>query len=142
MATPNGTPIVLFVCVRNAGRSQMAEGLLNHLAEGRVLARSAGSRPAGEVHPVVAESMAEIGIDLTGARPKGLEPHVIADIDYIVGMGCGDECPVVPGAKRIEWDVPDPADLPAYQVRGIRNDIKRQVGLLLAEIATANAAGR
>jgi arsenate reductase len=134
-------PIVLFVCVQNAGRSQMAEALFNQMAEGRALARSAGSRPADAVHPIVAESMAEIGIDITAAVPKGLTPDVIDGIDYIVGMGCGDECPHVPGATRIEWDVPDPAGLSVYQVRGIRNDIKRQVQMLFADVVAAQRNG-
>jgi len=127
-------PIVLFVCIQNAGRSQMAEALFNQLAEGRALARSAGSRPAGAVHPVVAESMAEIGIDIAGAKPKGLTPDVMAGVDWVIGMGCGDECPYVPGAKRMEWDIPDPSGLSAYQVRGIRKEIKRQIDLLFAEV--------
>ncbi len=127
-------PIVLFVCVQNAGRSQMAEGLFNQMAEGRALARSAGSRPADAVHPVVAESMAEIGIDLTAAKPKGLTPDVIEGVDCIVGMGCGDECPHVPGTKRYDWDIPDPSGLSAYQVRGIRNEIRRQIDLLFADV--------
>jgi len=130
-------PIVLFVCVQNAGRSQMAEALFNQLAEGRALARSAGSRPADAVHPVVAESMAEIGVDIAGAKPKGLTPDVMDGVDVVVGMGCGDECPHVPGAKRFEWDIPDPAGLGAYQVRGIRKEIKRQIALLFAEVVGA-----
>lgn len=115
----------------------MAEALFNQLAEGRALARSAGSRPADAVHPVVAESMAEIGIDIAGAKPKGLVPEVMEGVTHVVGMGCGDECPHVPGASRIEWDVPDPAGLSAYQVRGIRKDIKRQIDLLFAEVVGA-----
>lgn len=127
-------PVVLFVCVQNAGRSQMAEALFNDMAEGRALARSAGSRPAEAVHPVVAESMAEIGIDIAAARPKRLTPDVTEDVDFVVGMGCGDECPHVPGSKRIDWDIPDPSGLSAYQVRGIRKEIKRQIDLLFSEV--------
>lgn len=130
-------PIVLFVCIQNAGRSQMAEALFNQMAEGRALARSAGSRPADAVHPVVAESMAEIGLDIAGAKPKGLTPDVTEGVSHIVGMGCGDECPHVPGAQRYDWDIPDPAGLSAYQVRGIRNEIKRQIELLYAEVVGA-----
>ena len=135
--TPSGTaPIVVFVCVQNAGRSQMAEALFNRAAEGRALARSAGSRPADAVHPVVVEAMAEDGIDLSAARPKGLSPDVLDGVDWVVGMGCGDECPLVPGAKRIDWDVSDPSGLSLNEVRGIRKDIERLVGLLIAEITT------
>jgi protein-tyrosine-phosphatase len=134
-------PIVLFVCVQNAGRSQMAEALFNQMAAGRALARSAGSRPADAVHQVVAESMGEIGIDLTAAKPKGLTPDVIGGVDYIVGMGCGDECPHVAGTTRFDWDIPDPSGLSAYQVRGIRNEIKRQIDLLLPQVLGEAAAG-
>lgn len=135
MTEPGKAPIVLFVCIENAGRSQMAEAIFNQLAEGRALARSAGSRPADAVHPVVAQSMAELGVDIAGAKPKGLTTDVVDGVDYIVGMGCGDECPHVPGTKRYDWDIPDPCGLSAYQVRGIRNEIKRQVDLLFAEVA-------
>ncbi len=134
MTERNTLPIVLFVCVQNAGRSQMAEALFNQLAEGRALARSAGSRPADAVHPVVAESMAEIGLDIAGAKPKGLTPDVVEGVTHIVGMGCGDECPHVPGTRRYDWDIPDPSGLPAYQVRGIRKEIKRQIDLLYGEV--------
>lgn len=137
MTTASGKPIVLFVCVRNAGRSQMAEALFNRAAAGRAVARSGGSRPADAVHPEVAEAMAEIGVDITAARPKGLGADVLEGVDVVVGMGCGDECPFVPGARRVDWDVPDPAGLSLNEVRGIRNDINRQVGLLLVEVAGA-----
>ena len=134
MSTSSGTPIVLFVCIQNAGRSQMAEALFNRAAGGRALARSAGSRPAAEVHPVVAQAMEEIGIDISAAKPKGLDPDVTDGVDWVVGMGCGDECPFLPGAKRIEWDVADPAGQSLNEVRGIRNDVKRLVDLLLADV--------
>jgi arsenate reductase len=137
MSTSARKPVVLFVCVRNAGRSQMAEALFNRAAEGRALARSAGSQPAEAVHPEVAEAMAEIGIDITAARPKGLEPDVLDGVDVVVGMGCGDECPFIPGTTRVDWDVPDPAGLSLNEVRGIRKEVNRLVGHLLAEVAGA-----
>jgi arsenate reductase (thioredoxin) len=137
MSNHTAKPVVLFVCIKNAGRSQMAEALFNKAAAGRALARSAGSRPADAVHPEVAEAMAEIGIDIAAARPKGLESGVLEGVDVVVGMGCGDECPFIPGAKRIEWDVPDPAGLSLNEVRGIRKEIDRLVGHLLAEVAGA-----
>jgi protein-tyrosine-phosphatase len=134
VTTSTGAPIVVFVCVQNAGRSQMAEALFNRAAEGRALARSAGSRPAEAVHPIVVEGMAEIGIDLSAAKPKGIGPDVLDGADWVVTMGCGDECPVVPGAKRVDWEVADPANASLNGVRGIRKDINRLVDLLLADV--------
>jgi arsenate reductase len=134
VAANRTTPVALFVCVQNAGRSQIAEALFNRAASGRALARSAGSRPAEAVHPVVAEAMAEIGMDITAAKPKGLTKEIVEGVTVVVGMGCGDECPHVPGAMRLDWDVADPAGLSLNEVRGIRNDIARQVELLLAEL--------
>jgi arsenate reductase (thioredoxin) len=134
MTTTAGLPLVLFVCIRNAGRSQMAEALFNRVAEGRALARSAGSRPAEAVQPEVAESLAEIGLDISGAKPKGLEPHVLEGVDVVVGMGCGDECPLVPGAKRIDWEVPDPHGLGVVEIRGIRKYVEQLVGRLYREV--------
>lgn len=134
MSDPSKKPIVLFVCIQNAGRSQMAEALFNHAAQGRALARSAGSRPAAQVHPGVTEAMAEIGIDLSAAVPKGLTPGVLEGVDAVVGMGCGDECPFVAGAKRYDWDVADPSGLALNEVRGIRKNIARLVDLLLADL--------
>jgi arsenate reductase (thioredoxin) len=127
-------PTVVFVCVQNAGRSQMAEALFNRAADGRALGRSAGSRPAEAVHPIVVEAMAEIGIDLSAAKPKAVGPDVLDGADWVVTMGCGDECPVVPGAKRVDWEVADPANASLNGVRGIRKDIKRLVDLLLADV--------
>ncbi len=134
MTTTNKPPVVLFVCVQNAGRSQMAEALFNKAAEGRALARSAGSRPADAVHPEVAEAMGEIGIDLAAAKPKALSRDLLDGVDVVVGMGCGDECPHVPGATRVDWDVPDPAGLSLNEVRGIRTEIDRLVSLLLPDV--------
>ncbi|MEX2394921.1 MAG: arsenate reductase ArsC [Actinomycetota bacterium] len=138
MTTAEGKRVVVFVCVKNAGRSQMAEAIFNRKAEGRMIGRSAGSAPADAVHPEVAEAMAEVGMDISAAKPKGLVPEVLEGADYVVGMGCGDECPHIPGAKRFEWDVADPAGLPLNEVRGIRQDISRQIDLLIAEM---NAGG-
>jgi arsenate reductase (thioredoxin) len=134
VTTSAGVPIVIFVCVQNAGRSQIAEALFNRAAQGRALARSAGSRPADEVHPIVAEAMSEIGIDISAAKPKGLDPEVLEGADWLVGMGCGDECPYLPGTKRLDWDVADPAGQSINEVRGIRNDIRRLVDNLLADV--------
>ncbi len=134
MTTSSGVPIVVFVCIQNAGRSQMAEALFNRAAEGRALGRSAGSRPATEVHPVVAQAMEEIGIDISAAKPKALDADVLDGADWVVGMGCGDECPFVPGAKRVDWEVADPSGQSLNEVRGIRNDIRRLVDLLLADV--------
>ena len=128
---------MLFVCVKNAGRSQMAEALFNRAAEGRALARSAGSQPADAVHPEGADAMSEIGLDSAAARPKGLTPDVLESVDVVVGLGCGDECPVVPGARRVDWDIPDPAGLSLNEVRGIRKEINRLTDLLLGEVAGA-----
>jgi arsenate reductase (thioredoxin) len=130
----SGPPVVVFVCIQNAGRSQMAEALFNRAAGGRALARSAGSRPADEVHPIVAQAMEEIGIDISAAKPKGLGADVLDGVDWVVGMGCGDECPFVPGAKRLDWEVADPSGQSLNEVRGIRNDVKRLVDLLLADV--------
>jgi arsenate reductase len=122
------------VCIQNAGRSQIAEALFNKAAGGRALARSAGSRPADAVHPIVVEAMAEIGIDLSAAKPKGLTPDVTEGADWVVGMGCGDECPFIPGSSRLDWDVADPAGVSLNEVRGIRKDIKRLVDNLIGDI--------
>lgn len=130
----SGQPVVLFVCTQNAGRSQMAEAIFNRLAAGRALARSAGSRPADAVHPVVIEALAEIGLDVAAVRPKELSPGVTEGIDVLVTMGCGDECPVIPGTRVIDWELPDPAHEPLLVVRTIRDQIERQVGDLLGEL--------
>lgn len=112
----------------------MAEAIFNRLAAGRALARSAGSRPADAVHPVVIEALAEIGLDVAAVRPKELSPDVTEGIDVLVTMGCGDECPVIPGARVIDWELPDPAHEPLLVVRTIRDQIERQVGDLLGEL--------
>lgn len=125
---------MLFVCVRNAGRSQMAEALFARAAAGRAIARSAGSVPAEAPHPEVVESMREIGIDVSGAGPKGLTPEILDGVDVVVTMGCGDACPHVPGARTIDWDLPDPAGLSPDEVAAIRDEIARRTAALAAEI--------
>jgi arsenate reductase (thioredoxin) len=122
---------VLFVCVRNAGRSQMAEALFEQAADGRHEARSAGSRPAERVHPEVVEAMAELGIDLSGRVPQGLKQADAEWADVVVTMGCGDECPFIPGKRYIDWDLDDPAGRPLEEVRGIRDETARRVDGLL-----------
>jgi len=124
-------PEVLFVCVHNAGRSQMAAGLLRHRSEGRVLVTSAGSEPADAVNPVAVEAMHELGIDIGGALPRKLETEAVRVADVVVTMGCGDVCPVFPGKRYEDWDVEDPAGRDLEAVRRIRDDIDARVRALL-----------
>lgn len=128
------SPVVLFVCVRNAGRSQMAAALLEDLAGTRVRVRSAGTRPAGEVHPAVVEAMRQVGIDLTERKPTRLLEESVREADVVVTMGCGDECPYVPGKRYEDWDLPDPAGRPPEEVRAIRDEIRRRVEALLERL--------
>jgi arsenate reductase len=132
---PNDVPEVLFVCVHNAGRSQMAAALLEHHAAGRVRVRSAGTTPSDEIHANVVEAMAERGLDVSTARPKGLREDDVREVDVVITMGCGDACPVVPGTRYLDWDLPDPAGKPVAEVRPIRDDIERRVLDLLRELA-------
>ena len=132
-------PEVLFVCVHNAGRSQMAAGSLDRLSEGRIVVRSAGSTPASEVNPAVIEAMAEVGVDLSKEFPKPLTDGVVRDSDVIVTMGCGDACPVFPGKRYLDWDLPDPAGLSLEEIRPIRDEIERLVRTLLAEMISEPA---
>jgi protein-tyrosine-phosphatase len=125
--------MVLFVCLRNAGRSQMAAALFSREAAGRAVGLSAGTTPAEAVHPVVVEAMAEVGIDLSRARPRPLTEDLQAAADRAVTMGCGDACPLV-RAPVTEWDLPDPADRPLEWVRALRDDIARRVRALAAEV--------
>ncbi|OLT11509.1 heat-shock protein HtpX [Pseudonocardia sp. CNS-139] len=127
-------PEVLFVCVHNAGRSQMAAALLHHHAAGRVRVTSAGSEPADRINPAVREVMAEIGIDLSQEFPKRLTTDAVAAADVVVTMGCGDACPVFPGKRYLDWELTDPAGLPADRVRPIRDEIDARVRALLAEL--------
>jgi protein-tyrosine-phosphatase len=123
---------VLFVCLHNAGRSQMSQALFTEAAEGRHEADSAGTTPAERVHPSVVEVMRERGIDLEGRRPRRLDRTAAQRADVVVTMGCGDRCPYVPGTRYVDWDLPDPAGRPLEEVRAIRDDIARRVKELAA----------
>jgi arsenate reductase len=127
-------PEVLFVCVHNAGRSQMAAALLRHHARGAVRVTSAGSEPADRINPAVREAMAEIGIDLGGEVPTTLRAESVAAADVVVTMGCGDACPVFPGKRYLDWALPDPAGLGVAEVRPVRDEIDARVRALLAEL--------
>jgi arsenate reductase (thioredoxin) len=129
-----GKPSVLFVCVHNAGRSQMAAALLGRMAGGRIEVRSAGTRPADEVNPVAITAMAERGIDITAATPKILTGEDVQTSDVVITMGCGDSCPYFPGVSYRDWKVPDPAGQPLPTVRAIRDDIAQRVEALIAEL--------
>ena len=118
---------VLFVCVQNAGRSQMAQALYEQLGDA---ARSAGSKPAAEVHPVVADAMREVGVDLDGRVPRALDRSDVEWADLVVTMGCGDACPVLPGKRYLDWDLPDPAGADLPHTREIRDEVARRVAEL------------
>ena len=128
-------PEVLFVCVHNAGRSQMAAALLERHAGGRVRVRSAGTAPSDEIDPNVVAVMAERGLDVASARPRVLRDDDVREADVVITMGCGDACPVVPGTRYLDWDLPDPAGRPLAEIRPIRDDIERRVVDLLRELA-------
>ena len=128
------TPEVLFVCIHNAGRSQMAAALLNHQAAGKVRVASAGSQPASELNPAVVAAMAEIGLDISREYPKPLTTGQVQAADVVITMGCGDTCPIYPGQRYLDWDLPDPAGLPLEGVRPIRDEIARRVRQLLTEL--------
>ncbi|MDF4254389.1 arsenate reductase ArsC [Streptomyces sp. WMMB303] len=134
-ATP--TASVLFVCVHNAGRSQMAAGFLSHLAGDRVEVRSAGSLPGDQVNPAAVEAMREVGIDISGQRPKALTPAAVQASDYVITMGCGDACPVFPGRTYLDWALADPAGKGVESVRPIRDEIRTRIEALVAEIDAA-----
>jgi arsenate reductase (thioredoxin) len=125
---------VLFVCRHNAGRSQMSQALFERAAEGRHSAASAGTTPSQRVHPEVIEVMSEIGIDLSGHRPQLLTRELAERADIVVTMGCGDECPFIPGKRYLDWDLPDPKGQPLDAVRATREEIKRRVDRLLPEL--------
>ncbi|MGH3765980.1 MAG: arsenate reductase ArsC [Pseudonocardiaceae bacterium] len=125
---------VLFVCVHNAGRSQMAAALLDHHAQGRVHVRSAGSAPASAINPAVRAAMAELGLDLSREFPKPLTYEAVRSADVVITMGCGDACPVYPGKRYLDWSLPDPAGRPLDVVRAIRDQIDARVRDLLAEL--------
>jgi len=128
-------PEVLFVCTHNAGRSQMAAALLNRQAAGRVRVASAGSQPADQLNPAVVQAMAEIGLDISREFPKPLTAGQVQAADVVITMGCGDACPVYPGRRYLDWDLPDPAGLDLAAVRPIRDEISRRVAALALELA-------
>jgi protein-tyrosine-phosphatase len=128
-------PPVLFVCVHNAGRSQMAAAFLTHLAGDRVQVRSAGSVPAGAVNPAVVEAMAESGIDISAEVPKVLTVEAVQASGTVITMGCGDTCPVFPGKRHLDWELPDPAGQEVDAVRPVRDEIEKRVRCLIDEIA-------
>jgi arsenate reductase len=147
----SGPPEVLFVCVHNAGRSQMAAALLERHAAGRVRVRSAGSEPADRLNPAVVQAMAEVGIDISAEHPKRLREDVVREADVVITMGCGDACPVFPGIRYEDWELADPAGRSLEEVRGIRDDIDERVRALLggltgqaesAERSDASGSGR
>ena len=130
-------PTVLFVCIHNAGRSQMAAGYLRHLGEGRIDVLSAGSAPAESINPAVREAMLEEGIDLSAEKPKILTTEAVKASDVVVTMGCGDTCPFYPGKRYEDWVLPDPAGQGIDAVRPIRDEIKARVTALIAELVPA-----
>ena len=132
-------PSVLFVCIHNAGRSQMAAGFLTHLAGGAIEVRSAGSAPAATINPAAVEAMAEIGIDISDQSPKILTPDAVESSDVFITMGCGDACPVFPGVSYRDWALADPAGKGIEAVRPIRDEIKARVETLIAELLPADA---
>jgi arsenate reductase (thioredoxin) len=132
-------PTVLFVCVHNAGRSQMAAALLAHHARGAVDVRSAGSDPADRINPAVREVLAEIGIDLSAEQPKRLTTEAVQASDVVITMGCGDACPVFPGKRYLDWELTDPAGRSVEEIRPIRDEIDARVQALLAELGVATA---
>jgi arsenate reductase len=133
-------PEVLFVCVRNAGRSQMAAALTHQLSDGWIAVRSAGSQPGEQINPLVIEAMHELGIDVTDEFPKPLTDEVVRAADVVITMGCGDSCPLYPGKHYEDWDVADPDQQPIEVVRAIRDDIKRRVEALVAQVTPTATA--
>jgi arsenate reductase (thioredoxin) len=133
-----GIPEVLFVCTHNAGRSQMAAALLDHQAAGRVRVTSAGSQPVDQLNPAVVTAMAEFGLDISREYPKPLTADKVQAADVVITMGCGDACPIYPGKRYEDWDLPDPAGLDLEAVRPIRDDIDRRVQQLLADLVNAH----
>jgi arsenate reductase len=138
---PDDRPEVLFLCIHNAGRSQMAAALLDRYAQGRIVVRSAGTEPADEINPTVMEAMAEVGIDLraSGATPKGLTEAAVRASDVVVTMGCGDACPYFPGVRYIDWELDDPAGKSIEDVRAIRDAIDSRVTELVHTLLDAGA---
>ncbi|MEV4161981.1 arsenate reductase ArsC [Nonomuraea dietziae] len=132
-----GKPSVLFVCVHNAGRSQMAAGWLSHLAGDRIEVRSAGSAPAEGVNPVAVEAMREVGVDIAGQKPKILTPESVQASDVVITMGCGDVCPIFPGKRYEDWTLDDPAGQGIEAVRTIRDEIRTRIEKLVGELLPA-----
>ena len=132
-------PEVLFVCIHNAGRSQMAAALLDHHAQGRVRVSSAGSEPADRVNPAVVEAIAELGLDISHEFPKPLTGDAVMAADVVITMGCGDACPIYPGKRYLVWELEDPAGKPLDTVRRIRDDIDLRVRTLLGELIPETA---
>jgi arsenate reductase len=135
-------PSVLFVCVHNAGRSQMAAAYLHHLSGGRIEVRSAGSEPAETVNPAAVEAMLEEGLDIRAEKPKVLTAEAVKDSDVVITMGCGDTCPVFPGKRYEDWQLEDPAGRGVDAVRPIRDEIKSRIEALIAELLPAGGADR
>ncbi|OZB83783.1 arsenate reductase ArsC [Microbacterium sp. 13-71-7] len=135
--TAEATPAVLFVCVHNAGRSQMAAGFLRELAGDRIEVRSAGSLPAEQINPVAVAAMAELGIDIAAEQPKVLTTEAVQDSDVVITMGCGDECPFFPGKRYEDWTLDDPAGQGIDAVRPIRDEIRRRIQQLVGELLPA-----
>lgn len=133
------TPTVLFVCVHNAGRSQMAAGFLRHLGEGRIEVLSAGSVPGDRINPVAVEAMAEVGIDISGQQPQVLTDGAVRSSDVVVTMGCGDACPFYPGKRYEDWTLDDPAGQGIDAVRPIRDEIRRRVEELVESLTSSEA---
>ncbi|WP_246486847.1 arsenate reductase ArsC [Kribbella qitaiheensis] len=127
-------PAVLFVCIHNAGRSQMAAGWLRHLAGDTVEIRSAGSEPANQINPIAIEAMREVGVEITGNTPQLLESEAVRDSDVVITMGCGDACPIFPGKRYEDWELIDPAGQPIEVVREVRDDIRGRVEKLVADL--------
>ena len=142
MSAPSApsVPSVLFVCVHNAGRSQMAAAFLTHLAGDSVEVRSAGSAPADTLNPAVVQAMAEVGIDLSGQKPKVLTVEAVQASDVVITMGCGDTCPIFPGKRYLDWTLADPAGRGIEAVRPIRDEIAQRIRTLLAELTIQNHA--
>lgn len=132
--TQTSRPSVLFVCVHNAGRSQMAAGFLRDIAGDRIEVRSAGSMPADEINPIAVEAMGELGIDITAEQPKVLTTEAVQASDVVITMGCGDACPFFPGKRYEDWTLDDPAGQGIDSVRPIRDDIRRRIEALIAEL--------
>lgn len=135
MTTTAPKPAVLFVCVHNAGRSQMAAGFLRELGGDRIEVRSAGSAPGHQLNPTAAEAMAEVGIDIADQQPKVLTPDTVKASDVVITMGCGDACPIFPGKRYEDWDLEDPAGQGIETVRAIRDDIRARIETLLTSLS-------